>query len=135
MTDNFLPNESNFFMCSQFRLEENFFKCVVFFKCILGFTKLKKTIHCMLHPCSNLSPRCFFQDWITGNEFRPSIQSAMSTMSWCFCNLVIARETSLKCENKQLQLLLKREERWICGVQDEVLLLLKICSKLTQRLF
>ena len=29
----------------------------------------------------------------------------------------------------------KKKEKWICGVEDEVFLLLKIGSKLTQRLF
>ena len=31
-----------------------------FFRCILNFTKLKKTIHCMLPPCLNLSPLLLF---------------------------------------------------------------------------
>ena len=88
-------------MCSQFRLEENFFKCVVFFKCILGFTKLKKTIiacYILVQTCPHAA---FFRIELLGMSFAYAIQSAMSTMS-CFCNLVIARETSLKCENKQL---------------------------------
>ena len=70
--DDFLQNESNFFICSQFRSEENFFQCVIFSKCISSFTKfMKKTIHCMLPPCSNLAPCCFSQHWNAGNEFGP----------------------------------------------------------------
>ena len=37
-----------------------------------------------------------------GTSLPSAVQSAISTMRQCFCNLVIARATSLKCENKKL---------------------------------
>ena len=39
------------------------------------------------------------------------------------------------CGYTNKQLYFWKGEKWICGVQDEVFLLLKIGSKLTQRLF
>ena len=72
LADNFLQNEYNFFLCSQFRLEENFSKWEFFFaKCVSSFTELKKTIHCRLPPCSKLSPCCFSQHWNARNKFGP----------------------------------------------------------------
>ena len=62
-----------------------------------------------------------------GTSLARAVLSVVTTMRRCFCHLVIARATSLKSENKQL--------KWICSVQDEVFLLLKIGSKLMQRLF
>ena len=37
-----------------------------------------------------------------GTSLARAVQSAVSAMRRCFCNLVTARATSLKCENKQL---------------------------------
>ena len=71
LTDNFSQNESNFFICSQFRLEENFFKSVIFFKCISSFTKLKKTIHCTQRSYSKLSPLLLSNEALGTDKFGP----------------------------------------------------------------
>ena len=115
---------NNVFIYSQFRLEENFFKCVIFFKCIFSFIKLKKTIyiHCTLPACSKLSLLLLFSvlEYWGRVSFARAVQSAMLNMRRCFCNLVTARATSLRCENKQQQLYTsekKKKEFAVCKMK------------------
>ena len=104
LADNFLQNESNFFICSQFRSEENFFQCVIFSKCIyraLLNSWRKQYTACYLL-VQTWPHAAFLSIEMLGMSLVRAAQSVTTTMRQCFCNLITARETSLKYENKQL---------------------------------
>ena len=84
-----------------------------FFKCILSFKLATSLFKNMLLPCSELSPLLLasvLKHWGL-TSLVCAVQSAILNIHQCFCNLVTAGAKSLKCENKQLQLLLKRRKK------------------------
>ena len=73
LADNFLQNKSNFFICSQFRLEENFFKCVFFIEvsvywALLNWTKQCTARYLLVQNCPHY---CFSQHRCARGEFCP----------------------------------------------------------------
>ena len=73
LADNFLQNKSNFFICSQFRLEENFFKCVFLIEvsvywALLNWTKQCTARYLLVQNCPHY---CFSQHRCARGEFCP----------------------------------------------------------------
>ena len=107
----------------------------MFFKCILSFTKLKKTIHCTLCPCSKLSPLLLFsllKRWGRTILAYAVCSKRNAKHAPLFLQFGYSKSDIIKCKNKQLQLLLKRRKK---NLRCAKCLSLKIGSKLTQSLF
>ena len=115
LTDKFLQNKSNFFICSQFRLEENLFKKVFFFQVDieLYLTEENITLHAtflfkLVPAITFLSIEHWGWVWPAILLFKALCQSCSDVSAIWF--LVIVKVASSKCENKQLLLLVKRKK-------------------------
>ena len=102
MTDNFLQNKSVLIL-----FRRKLFQVCNFFQAYIDLYEIEENNTLHVNSLFKLVPTAAF---FSIEALARAVQSAMSTRRRCFCNLVIARATSLKCKNKQLLLLLKRRK-------------------------
>ena len=111
----------------------NFFIEVSVYWALLNWRKQCIARYLIVQTCPHC---CISQKWNAGDEFGRRCSNRNANHAPMFLQFVHSKSDIIKMRKyATIDSYFWKEEKWICGVQDEVFLLLKIGSKLAQRLF